>query len=78
MFKKGDKVCFKQNWREIANECYPNKGIINKIERHQGKILTYKKGENIIREKRKCICEEEKTWFLYEDFLEFAREENEL
>ena len=78
MFKKGDKVRFKQNWREIANECYRNKNILDKIKRHQGEILTYQNGTTSSGEKRRCICEEEKNWFLYEDFLEFAKEENEL
>ena len=43
MFKKGDKVQFKKNWREIALGIYSNANTVNKIARHKEKTLTFKK-----------------------------------
>lgn len=78
MFKKGDKVQFKKNWREIALGVYSNANTVDKIAKNKEKTLTFIKYVPSQKRKKRCECEEEENWFLYEEFLEFAKEENEL
>lgn len=55
MFKKGDKVQFKKNWREIALGIYSNANTVNKIARHKEKTLTFKKYTPSSKKKKKGV-----------------------